>query len=90
VLEGLFGSGGTFHRTPKFHIERPRDGWRGKLYRSSWDAWGLLELALGLYFAWTVYSLAHAGLYAPIPFFGLYLFGFLYVGCLSLTHARRG
>ena len=89
VLEGLFGSGGTFHRTPKFQIVRDGDSWRGKRYRSSWNAWVLLELALGIYFAWTVFALVEAGRYAPIPFFGLYLFGFLYVGGLSLTHARR-
>ncbi|MBI4363889.1 MAG: hypothetical protein HY568_00510 [Candidatus Latescibacteria bacterium] len=41
----------------------------------------------GLYFAWTMVSLAHAKLYAPLAFFLLYLFGFLYVGVMSLVHA---
>jgi len=33
-------------------------------------------------------TLAHARVYAPLPFFVLYLFGFLYVGVLSLVHAH--
>ena len=89
VLEGLAGPRGTFHRTPKFRIERAGDGWMGKRYRLPWNGWVLLELALGFYFAWAVFALIQAERYAPIPFFGLYLFGFLYVGGLSLTHARR-
>ena len=41
-----------------------------------------------LYFAWTMVTLAHDRVYAPLPFFVLYLFGFLYVGVLSLVHAQ--
>jgi hypothetical protein len=77
-------------RTPKFRIEGAGDGWRGKRYRLPWNGWVLLELALGGYFAWAVFALVQAERYAPIAFFGLYLFGFLYVGILSLMHARRG
>jgi cellulose synthase/poly-beta-1,6-N-acetylglucosamine synthase-like glycosyltransferase len=87
VLEGLVTRGGDFQRTPKFQIERRGDGWRGKRYAAPINAWAVLEIALGAYFAWTIVALAHAGLYAPIPFFGIYLFGFLYVGVLSLIHA---
>ncbi|TMQ57254.1 MAG: glycosyltransferase [Candidatus Eisenbacteria bacterium] len=88
VLEALVGHKSPFHRTPKFRIERRGDPWRGKRYRSPLDGWALLEIALGLYFVWTMLSLAHAKVYAPLPFFLLYLFGFLYVGVLSLVHAR--
>ena len=90
VLEGFVGPRGTFHRTPKFRIEGAGDGWKGKRYRLPWNGWVLLELAMGAYFAWAVLALIQAERYAPIPFFGLYLFGFLYVGGLSLKHARRG
>ncbi len=88
VLEALAGHRSPFHRTPKFQIERRGDRWRGKRYRAPVSGWALLEIALGLYFAWTMILLARAGVYAPLPFFVLYLFGFLYVGVLSLAHAR--
>jgi len=88
VLEALAGHPSPFHRTPKFRIEGRGDGWRGKRYRAPLNGWALIEIALGLYFAWTMVTLAHHRVYLPLPFFVLYLFGFLYVGILSLVHAR--
>jgi hypothetical protein len=88
VLEALIGHRSPFHRTPKFRIERREDRWRGKRYRAPLNGWALLEIALGLYFAWAMITLAHARVWAPLPFFTLYLFGFLYVGVLSLIHAH--
>jgi cellulose synthase/poly-beta-1,6-N-acetylglucosamine synthase-like glycosyltransferase len=87
VLEALAGHRSPFLRTPKFQIEGRRDRWRGKRYRAPVSGWVLLEILLGVYFAWAMVSLARAGLYAAIPFFLLYLVGFLYVGGLSLLHA---
>jgi cellulose synthase/poly-beta-1,6-N-acetylglucosamine synthase-like glycosyltransferase len=89
VLEGLFCSAGAFHRTPKFRLLRRADRWGGKRYRSPISLYVAAELALGAYFAWAMVALARAGLWAPLPFFLLYLFGFLYVGGLSLVHASR-
>jgi cellulose synthase/poly-beta-1,6-N-acetylglucosamine synthase-like glycosyltransferase len=88
VIEALVGHRSSFHRTPKFRIEQRGDSWRGKRYRAPLRGWALLEIGLGLYFAWTMFTLARARMYAPLPFFVLYLFGFLYVGVLSLAHAR--
>lgn len=88
VLEALAGHRSTFHRTPKFRIEGRGDGWRGKRYRAPLNGWALIEITLGLYFAWTMLALARDRVYAPLPFFVLYLFGFLYVGILSLVHAQ--
>ncbi len=87
VVEALAGHRSAFIRTPKFQIECRADGWRGKRYRVPVSPWALLEIGIGLYFAWAMVSLAHARLFAPIPFFLLYLFGFLYVGGLSIFHA---
>jgi hypothetical protein len=87
VLGALFGSKGSFERTPKFRIAGRDDTWRRKRYRSSVSRWVLLEIALGVYFCWAVVSLFNAGRFASLPFFLLYLFGFLYVGVLSLLHA---
>jgi cellulose synthase/poly-beta-1,6-N-acetylglucosamine synthase-like glycosyltransferase len=89
VLGALFGGRGVFHRTPKFSIERRGDGWRAKRYRAPGSVWALVEVSLGLYFAWAMAALVEARLYAPLPFFMLYFFGFLYVGLLSLAHALR-
>lgn len=87
VLGALFGTKGAFIRTPKFRIAGRGDTWRRKRYRAPVSGWALLELALGAYFAWAMLSLFHAARFASIPFFLLYLFGFLYVGVLSVAHA---
>jgi hypothetical protein len=87
VLGALFGSRGAFVRTPKFRISARGDTWRRKRYRAPVSGWALLEIAFGLYFAWAMVSLAHASRFASIPFFLLYLCGFLYVGVLSVFHA---
>ncbi|HEU4724903.1 MAG TPA: cellulose synthase family protein [Candidatus Eisenbacteria bacterium] len=87
VLGALFGTRGAFIRTPKFRIASRGDSWRRKRYRAPVSGWALLELALGGYFAWAMVSLYHSARFASIPFFFLYLFGFLYVGALSVAHA---
>jgi cellulose synthase/poly-beta-1,6-N-acetylglucosamine synthase-like glycosyltransferase len=87
VLGGLFGGRGVFERTPKFRIASRGDTWKRKRYRAPVSGWALLEIALGLYFAWAMVSLFRAERFASIPFFLLYLFGFLYVGVLSVAHA---
>src|SRR5205814_6532134 len=87
VLEALAGHSSPFHRTPKFRIERRGDRWREKRYRAPLNAWAVLEIAPGIYFAWTMITLARRGVYAPLPFVVLYLFGVLYAGGLSLVRA---
>jgi hypothetical protein len=43
-----------------------------------------IELALGIYFSYTVvYALAH-GIYGTLPFLMLFQFGFLYTGLTSI------
>jgi cellulose synthase/poly-beta-1,6-N-acetylglucosamine synthase-like glycosyltransferase len=89
VVEGLVGPRGAFDRTPKFRIERPGDRWWEKRYRAAVNPWVLFELGLAAYFVLAILSLVKAGLYAPLPFFALYLFGYLYVGLVSFFHASR-
>jgi len=48
----------------------------------------LLELSLAAYTAWTIAVALSQGRYVAAPFLGLFLFGFLYVSLLSLSHAR--
>lgn len=87
VVEALAGHRSPFLRTPKFQIEARGDRWRGKRYRVPISGWAIFEVLLGVYFAWAMVSLAQAKLYGAIPFFLLYLVGFLYVGGLSIVHA---
>ncbi|HEV8129126.1 MAG TPA: glycosyltransferase, partial [Candidatus Eisenbacteria bacterium] len=60
VVTGLWGGASDFQRTPKFRIESRRDGWRGKRYKAPLNLWVALEISLALYFAWAMFSLAHA------------------------------
>jgi cellulose synthase/poly-beta-1,6-N-acetylglucosamine synthase-like glycosyltransferase len=89
VLEGALCRAGAFHRTPKFRIEGRNRRPRRAAYRSPVSATTVVEVALACYFLWAMASLAEARLYAPLPFFALYLVGFLYVGTLSLVQAIR-
>jgi hypothetical protein len=89
VLEGALCRAGAFHRTPKFRIKGREPSPRRAAYSAPVSATAVLEIALAGYFLWSMASLAGAGHYAPLPFFALYLVGFLYVGTLSLVQAIR-
>ncbi|HVR98143.1 MAG TPA: glycosyltransferase [Thermoanaerobaculia bacterium] len=92
VLSGLFQRGGTFHRTPKYRIERRGEDWKNKRYRAGVNAALILEIALALYLAGcTVYALA-AGMWMSIPFLYVFLQGYAYISALSILpilSARR-
>ena len=76
-----------FVRTPKFGIGPAGGHWRGKAYgdRGAWGA--LIEVALGLYCAWTTWLFWDHGQYGALPFLLLYTVGFLTVGILTILHA---
>ncbi|MDA1307392.1 MAG: glycosyltransferase, partial [Acidobacteria bacterium] len=84
VFEALFGGPGVFARTAKYGIANNKDGWQGKKYHQVMSVQPLIEVALGLYFTFTVvYALTH-GIYGTLPFLMLFQFGFLYTGLMSL------
>jgi hypothetical protein len=85
VFEGLLNRPGEFARTPKYRIERDADEWMGKRYRQSVAVQPLVELALGLYFTWTVFYALANQIYGTVPFLVLFQIGFLYTGLLSLV-----
>jgi cellulose synthase/poly-beta-1,6-N-acetylglucosamine synthase-like glycosyltransferase len=85
VFEALLNKKSEFTRTPKYHIEGDGDEWVGKKYRQSVAVQPLVELALGLYFTWTVFYALANGIYATIPFLVLFQVGFLYTGLLSIV-----
>jgi cellulose synthase/poly-beta-1,6-N-acetylglucosamine synthase-like glycosyltransferase len=84
VFEALFGEPGEFTRTAKYGISTTRDGWQHKKYHQSMPVQPFIELALGLYFTYTVvYALTH-GIFGTLPFLVLFQFGFLYTGLTSI------
>jgi cellulose synthase/poly-beta-1,6-N-acetylglucosamine synthase-like glycosyltransferase len=90
VFEAVFNKQSEFTRTPKYHIEGDGDEWVGKRYRQSVAVQPLVELALGLYFTWTVFYALANGIYATVPFLVLFQVGFLYTGLLSIVQQYAG
>ena len=90
VFEALFNKQTDFNRTPKYHIERDGDEWVGKKYRQSVAVQPLIELALGLYFTWTVFYALANQIYGTLPFLFLFQIGFLYTGLLSIVQQYAG
>jgi len=89
VLSGLFQRGGTFHRTPKYRIERGGEDWLAKRYRSGRDVSLWIELALALYFITCfVYAIAHR-MWISLPFLYLFVQGFTYMAALTLLPALQ-
>ncbi len=90
VFEALFNKQSEFTRTPKYHIEADSDEWVSKKYRQSVAVQPMVELALGLYFTWTVFYALATGIYATVPFLVLFQIGFLYTGLLSIVQQYAG
>jgi cellulose synthase/poly-beta-1,6-N-acetylglucosamine synthase-like glycosyltransferase len=84
VLEALFDKPSDFNRTPKYGIERREDGWQHKKYHQTMSVQPFVELALGLYFTFTVFYALQHDIYGTLPFLMLFQFGFLYMGLLSI------
>jgi cellulose synthase/poly-beta-1,6-N-acetylglucosamine synthase-like glycosyltransferase len=90
VLEAVFGKESEFARTPKFNIEGQSGTWRKKLYRNRAGWMPYSEIALGLYFVFTVvYSIQNEN-YATVPFLLLFVWGFLYTGLMSVAQDWTG
>jgi len=87
VLEGLFGEGGEFARTPKFGVEGP-DGAghvsQHRKYHQTASVQPLVELAFGFYFTASVFYALTREIYGTLPFLVLFQFGFLYMALGSL------
>jgi hypothetical protein len=88
VLDALWRRDLEFVRTPKFGIGPAGGQWRGKAYarpgRRPWG--GVVELALGLYCAWSTWLFCTHASCAAAPLLALYAAGFMTVGTLTLLH----
>jgi cellulose synthase/poly-beta-1,6-N-acetylglucosamine synthase-like glycosyltransferase len=84
VLEALFGVQSEFARTPKYKIEGKKGTFVAKKYRNKAGWMPYAEVLLGLYFAFTVWYAVRNQNYATVPFLLLFVWGYLYTGCMSL------
>ncbi|HVG39138.1 MAG TPA: hypothetical protein VM870_07620, partial [Pyrinomonadaceae bacterium] len=86
VLEALFGVRSDFIRTPKYRVEDAKDAtWKRKKYQRRRGILPLLELSFAAYFLLAVLYATHMRLWGTIPFLLLFLFGYGYMGTMSLV-----
>jgi hypothetical protein len=84
VIEAIIGKKSEFARTPKFKIEGKKDTFVAKQYRNKAGWMPYAEILLGIYFAATVvYAITNQN-FATVPFLLLFVWGYLYTGCMSL------
>src|SRR5216684_2646106 len=84
VIEALLGKKSEFTRTPKFKIEGKQGTFAKKSYRNKAGWMPYAEVLLGLYFSLTIiYAISNEN-YATVPFLLLFVWGYLYTGCMSL------
>src|SRR5271167_2828165 len=55
VVEAIFGVKTAFARTPKYRVRQKGEASQAKVYRKRLGIIPWIELAIGTYFAWTVY-----------------------------------
>jgi len=94
VIEAIFGVKSEFVRTPKYRVEASasqRGAWVKKKYHKRAGLLPFAEVALGIYFAAAVVYAIQNENYATVPFFVLFVWGYLYTGLMSLgqTYLER-
>jgi hypothetical protein len=91
VIEGLFGKGGVFIRTPKLNLQdtRKRNKPVDKAYIAPVSPLVWLEIILGLYALLTGIVLAPIIGWGVVPWMIIYMLGFFYVAGLSLIQNRE-
>ena len=95
VLEALFGIKSAFARTPKYSVQKKGQKSEAAKYRKRLGIVPWIELAIGCYFAFTVWYAVSSENYFTVPFLVLFVFGYWYTGLLSLLQGplralRRG
>jgi cellulose synthase/poly-beta-1,6-N-acetylglucosamine synthase-like glycosyltransferase len=88
VLEALVGKQTAFARTPKYRVESKKDKIGATKYRKrlGWVPW--IEIAIGCYFALTVYYAIDNENYFTVPFLLLFVVGYWATGLMSLLQGR--
>jgi cellulose synthase/poly-beta-1,6-N-acetylglucosamine synthase-like glycosyltransferase len=90
VLEALAGRETEFVRTPKHGIRGRLESWSSKKYRAAKSITPFIELGMAAYFVVAIGVAVEHGHYMSIPFLGLFLAGFGYVGWVSLWQGGIG
>ena len=93
VLEALFGIKSAFARTPKYAVHKKGERSQAKKYRKRLGIIPWIELAIGCYFAATVWYAITTENYFTVPFLLLFVLGYWYTGLLSIFQGlfeRRG
>ena len=62
--------------------------WRRRSIASGWGLFPGIELAIGCYFAFTVWYAVSSENYFTVPFLLLFVLGYWYTGLLSLLQGR--
>ena len=89
VMEALFGIQSAFKRTPKYRVEKKGEKTTAaKKYRKRLGIVPWIELAIGCYFALTIWYAWTNDNYFTIPFLLLFVIGYWYTGLLSLFQGR--
>jgi cellulose synthase/poly-beta-1,6-N-acetylglucosamine synthase-like glycosyltransferase len=88
VLEALFGVKSAFARTPKFNVKKKGERSQAQKYRKRLGIVPWIELAIGTYFAFTIWYAITSENYFTVPFLVLFVFGYWYTGLLSLLQGR--
>jgi glycosyltransferase involved in cell wall biosynthesis len=90
VLEALGGRETEFVRTPKHGIRGRLESWSSKKYRSAKSVTPFIEVAMAGYFVIAIGVAIDHRHYLSLPFLGLFLYGFGYVGVVSLWQGGVG
>ena len=91
VLEAMVGMKSEFVRTPKYRVENATDEtWKRKKYKRKRGWLPLLELGFAFYFLLAILYAVRMHLWGPIPFLMLFLFGYGYMGIMSLLQSTSG
>jgi len=90
VMEALLGRETEFVRTPKHGIGASGGNWWSQKYRAAKSVTPFIELGLAAYFVVAIAVAFDHGHYLSLPFLGLFLCGFGYVGWVSLWQGGVG
>jgi cellulose synthase/poly-beta-1,6-N-acetylglucosamine synthase-like glycosyltransferase len=88
VLEALFGVQSAFARTPKYRVQQKGEKSQAKKYRKRLGIVPWIELAIGCYFAFTVWYAISTENFFTVPVLILFVLGYWYTGLLSLLQGR--
>ncbi|MEM6911211.1 MAG: glycosyltransferase [Verrucomicrobiota bacterium] len=85
VLEAIFNQKSAFIRTPKYGVERQRVAWQQSNYKAFKKNFPVfIEFCLAFYFTALVAHAIWSASWQSLPFLGLFMVGFYYVGLGSI------